>query len=358
MPAASPPRAAMIRAKLLSIISRPAVPLAPTDSVFSDEGSNLVREKLTITSAAGIFVPVVIYKLASISLPPKKLPVVFCLHGTSSNMDANKPFLKRAAARGYLACAFDARYHGERAAHRVNDYHEALVAAWKHGRSQVSTEVSTSLDGARGQPEPWPQEHPFMMDSAWDMMKVIDYLVTRQDVDAARIGTTGISLGGMHSWMAAVADPRIAVAAPAIGAQSYAWAVENASWTARVETIQPVFDEACKDLGKEAVDEEVLVAVWDKLLPGILGDLDGPSSLPTLAPRPLLICNGELDPRCPVPGVEQIAANAAQEYAAHGAPGNFELHIEKGVAHAVTAEMWTVIDQFLDKHLQPSTHDN
>jgi dienelactone hydrolase len=193
-----------------------------------------------------------------------------------------------------------------------------------------------------------------MLDSAWDMMKVIDYLVTRQDVDESRIGTTGVSLGGMHSWMAAVADPRIAVVAPAIGAQSYAWAVENASWVARVDTIKPVFDEACKDLGKEAVDEKVVVAVWDKLLPGILDELDGPSSLPTLAPRPLLICNGELDPRCPVPGVNQIAAKCTQEYAALGCPENFELHIEKGVAHAVTKEMWVVIEQFLDKHLQPS----
>ena len=41
-----------------------------------------------------------------------------------------------------------------------------------------------------------------------------------RDVDGARIGITGVSLGGMHSWLAAAADARIAVAAPMIGVQA------------------------------------------------------------------------------------------------------------------------------------------
>ena len=39
-----------------------------------------------------------------------------------------------------------------------------------------------------------------------------------QDMHA---GITGISLGGMHAWLAAFADERIAAAAPVIGVQSF-----------------------------------------------------------------------------------------------------------------------------------------
>ena len=62
-------------------------------------------------------------------------------------------------------------------------------------------------------------ERPFLLDSVWDIVILLDYLETRPDVDSARIGITGVSLGGMHSWLAAALDERIAVAAPMIGVQ-------------------------------------------------------------------------------------------------------------------------------------------
>jgi dienelactone hydrolase len=43
----------------------------------------------------------------------------------------------------------------------------------------------------------------------------------RPDVDAARIGMTGVSLGGMHTWLTAAVDERVAVAAPMIGVQHF-----------------------------------------------------------------------------------------------------------------------------------------
>ncbi len=65
-------------------------------------------------------------------------------------------------------------------------------------------------------------ERPFLLDNVWDIGALLDYLGTRPDVDAARIGITGVSLGGMHSWLAAALDTRIAVAAPMIGVQACA----------------------------------------------------------------------------------------------------------------------------------------
>ena len=65
-------------------------------------------------------------------------------------------------------------------------------------------------------------------------------LQTRDDVDPARLGVTGISLGGMHSWLLGALDTRVAVAAPMIGVQGFGWAVEHDRWHARVASIQPV----------------------------------------------------------------------------------------------------------------------
>jgi len=38
-------------------------------------------------------------------------------------------------------------------------------------------------------------EHPFFYDTVWDVMRLVDYLETRADVDTNRIGLTGIFQG-------------------------------------------------------------------------------------------------------------------------------------------------------------------
>jgi cephalosporin-C deacetylase-like acetyl esterase len=48
-----------------------------------------------------------------------------------------------------------------------------------------------------------------------DSMRSIDYLLTRPEVDGARIGVTGNSGGGTQTSLVMLADPRIAAAAPA-----------------------------------------------------------------------------------------------------------------------------------------------
>ena len=52
--------------------------------------------------------------------------------------------------------------------------------------------------------------------------------------------------------------------------QNFGWAVENDSWHARVGTIPRVFAAAASDLGKPAVDAEVVRNVWNRIMPGLL----------------------------------------------------------------------------------------
>jgi hypothetical protein len=160
----------------------------------------------------------------------------------------------------------------------------------------------------------------------------------------------------MHAWFTAAADERIAVAAPAIGVQvcfiqnslgvseikrsyfstvqGFAYAVEHNEWHARVGSLQPVFDKAAEDLSLQPaevreiraisnpsaeVTSAVVAAVWDKINPSILRELDAPSSLRCIAPRPLLVMNGGSDPRCPALGVQLAMAEASKEYKKYGA---------------------------------------
>src|SRR5581483_5135262 len=46
----------------------------------------------------------------------------------------------------------------------------------------------------------------------WDIMRTIDYLATRSDVDASRIGCIGISCGGTATLFASAIDPRLRAA--------------------------------------------------------------------------------------------------------------------------------------------------
>ena len=48
----------------------------------------------------------------------------------------------------------------------------------------------------------------------WDGIRAVDYLLTRADVDPARISITGTSGGGTQTALIAALDPRIKVAAP------------------------------------------------------------------------------------------------------------------------------------------------
>jgi len=284
-------------------------------------------------------VPLICMRKASTAV--KRLPVVIVLHGTRGNKEQMRPHLQRFAKEGYLSCAVDSRYHGERGT--IEQYYEALLRAY-HANVRGDEHA----------------EHPFMYDSSWDMMRVLDWLVSRDDVDAARIGLTGISLGGMHTWLTAACDQRVAAAAPLIGVQGYRYALEHNVWHERVNSLRPFFDEVLKVLGKEDLNAEVVEDVWKRLCPGLVdGDqlVDAPTSLRLLAPRPLLVANGEVDMRCPKEGVRLAIESACNEYARFDATDRVELYFEPDCGHEVTPEMWRRVDAFFLRHLRPVGDD-
>ena len=78
---------------------------------------------------------------------------------------------------------------------------------------------------------------------------------------------------------------------------------------------------------------------------------DAPLSLPTLAPRPLLIANGELDPRCPIAGLVPAFEAAKVAYEAAGVPDHVALFIEKDLPHRDSPVLQAEINKWLDRFL-------
>jgi dienelactone hydrolase len=316
------------RAAFLKLIRRPTVPLASVVKDLPPVG-DLSQEHFTFAAEVGQRVPGILLKNAKFT---GRRPVVIILHGTGGNKEGMRGLLTPYAERGYVAVAIDGRYHGERtkAGGGSAEYSEALLRTYRTGK-----------------------EYPFLYDTVWDIMRLLDYLETRQDVDARRIGLMGISKGGMETYLAAAADSRIAVAVPCIGVQSFRWALDNQAWKYRVETFQAAINGAAKDDGVAAVNADFVRKFYDRVVPGIYGQFDGPAMLPLIAPRPLLVINGDSDARTPVPGVQECAAAASNAYRRAQAEDKFVLHLQEKTGHTVNATARQAAIDWFVKWLKP-----
>src|SRR5262245_23582846 len=106
----------------------------------------------------------------------------------------------------------------------------------------------------------------------WDVMRAIDYLETREEIDSKRIGCMGISGGGTVTLYAAAVEPRIRLAF-----------LSGAFCTFQ----QSIFS---------------IAHCIDNYVPGILKLAEASDIAGLIAPRPLFVENGEQDSIFPVDG--------------------------------------------------------
>jgi dienelactone hydrolase len=315
------------RADFHRIIDRPRVDLAAqTNEAITTNDCTLIH--FSYQSDAQNRVPGILVKPLNAQ---GRLPVVIALHGTGGTKEGMMALCRKLAERGFIAVAIDGRYHGERREHKGSaDYNDAIVRAWNSSG-----------------------EHPFFYDTVWDVSRLVDYLVTREDVDPARIGLTGISKGGIETYLAAAIDLRIAVAVPCIGVQSYAWALKNNDWQGRIGTIQPAFDAIARQAGVAKPDSAFVQRFYDRVAPGIYSEFDGPQMLPLIAPRPLLMINSDSDNHTPLPGVEECVAAGKKAYSKQNADDHFSVIIQKKTGHKVLPESEAAEIDWFVKWLKP-----
>jgi dienelactone hydrolase len=314
-------RAADTRAEFLKLIKHDRVALAPTVATWP-----------ATNGVAQFHFSFATDKTQRVTGVLMRRPVVVALHGTGGSKANLFALGRKLATNGFICVTIDARYHGERRGpgKGTEAYQAAIVKAWRET-----------------------QQHPFYYDTVWDVMRLVDYLKTRKDVDAKRIGLIGISKGGIEAYLAAAADPRIAVVVPCLGVQSFRWALDNNAWPARVGTIPTAFEAAATEAGVTIPDVVFVKNFYDRVVPGIYGAFDGSAMLPLIAPRPLLVINGDSDSLTPLPGLKECTDAAQHAYVAARAEDRFAVRIQEHTGHQVTPDSERAAIQWFVRWLKP-----
>ncbi len=156
----------------------------------------------------------------------------------------------------------------------------------------------------------------------WNVIRALDYLETRPEIDSSRFAITGRSGGAAMSWFSAAVDPRLTAAIPIMGIGTYAATVANDTQRRHCDCMFPVN-----------------FHMQDLIHLGAL-----------IAPRPLFTAHGRTDALFPVPGYEEFSSAMGALYASHGMPGRFRnLEVDTGHADSdlLRAEAVTWLDRWV-----------
>jgi dienelactone hydrolase len=212
------------------------------------------------------------------------------------------------ARRGYVVLAPDAICFEERSPHQGNlDMPSEPAAGRDFERFEFTRRV---LYGSCLQTK-----------MVWDMQRGLDYLESRPEVDPARLGCIGHSLGGQQALFLAALDERVRAAVSSCGFASM-----------------------------RAVLRERINHNFGAYVPGWLEHGDVGELLAEVAPRAFLALNGAADRIFPVDGVHDSFAVARPAYAAAGCPERLDLGIYPG-GHGFADEMRARAYAWLDRWL-------
>lgn len=158
---------------------------------------------------------------------------------------------------------------------------------------------------------------------AWNCIRALDYLQSREDVDGDRLGVTGRSGGGIYSWWIAALDDRIDVAVPVAG----------------ITDLEDHVVDGCVE-GHCDCMYFVNTHRWDY-----------PQLAAMVAPRPLLISNTDRDRIFPLDGVVRTFESARRIYSLYDADDQIALNISAG-PHQDTQELRINAFRWLNQHLR------
>ncbi len=267
---------------------QPAVPLDPEVTDRFDEGA-WVRERVLFRVEEALSVPCWLLVPKDLG-PGEKRPAVLALHGHGNGKDdvvgldggdperrelierLNYDYARKFAERGYVVLAPDHRNFGER----------RYSSERMRGRDPCNLVMLKALLFGRN----------MLLANVWDCRRCLDYLQTRDDVDADRLGVVGLSYGGtLALWLAAL-DERVKVACVSCYLNSFrAYAIELDN-TCGVQTPTAFF---------EYLDE-----MWEL------------SAL--VAPRPILFESGIHDQAFPVEEAKEQFRQVQRVYQLLGVP--------------------------------------
>ncbi|MGH9574651.1 MAG: dienelactone hydrolase family protein [Candidatus Acidiferrales bacterium] len=159
----------------------------------------------------------------------------------------------------------------------------------------------------------------------FDEFQALNYLTSRPEVDASRIGAFGMSMGATKAWWLAALDPRVAL----------------------------TIDLCC------LTDYESLIASGGLhrhglyyFVPSLLKQFDAAQINELIVPRPRLSLNGRFDPLTPPEGVEKIRDHLYTLYGAQHKERDCRVELF-ACGHDETPEMRVLVLDWLRSRLGP-----
>ncbi|EEF59591.1 alpha/beta hydrolase [Pedosphaera parvula] len=202
------------------------------------------------------------------------------------------------ARNGYVCLIVDTVQWGEIRGHHWGTYREGQW--WWNSRGYTPAGIET-----------------------WNAIRALDYLESRPEVDADRIGVTGRSGGGAYSWFLAAMDDRVKVIAPVSGITD----LQN-------QVVDGSVDQHCDCMFF------VNTYRWDY-----------PMLAALCAPRPLMLGNADADSLFPVSGVMRTREAVKRIYGLYGATTNFGLVMVPG-PHKDVQDLQVPVFRWFNIHLK------
>jgi dienelactone hydrolase len=257
---------------------RPAQPRARVTGTIARPGYRI--EKIVFESLPGVEVPAHLYLPEGLQT---RAPAILFYNGHWWDDSKSRPgfqsFCINMARLGFAVFSFDPFGQGERGvSQRDHRRVEALLA----GISQQGF-------------------------AEYETQRALEYLLSRKEVDAERIGMTGASGGGYNTWITAALDPRIKVAVPVVGTSDF---YKQIHFVRANDWYQA--NEHCH------------------FIPGLLQFADNHEFVAMVAPRPLLIINATEDLGFPIGGVHEYGAAL---YRSFGTPAQIAYFEDASTGH-------------------------
>lgn len=264
----------------------------------TDDGHAIAYQRETLTFQSRPNLTVFGYFLKPLQ-DGDKLPVVICLPGHGRGVDDivginedgslretwggyQRDFALQCIANGFSALAIEQLGFG----HRRDE------EARKRGAGASSCQPLSGSALLLGE--------TMISWRVFDVMRAIDYLQTRPDVDAQRIAVMGISGGGTTSLFSAALDLRIKAAVISGYFNTFKASIYSISHC------------------------------MDNYVPGILRYAEMPDIAGLIAPRPLHLESGTKDPIFPVQATKEAFTSLRRIYEVFNAADRVSLHIFEG----------------------------
>jgi pimeloyl-ACP methyl ester carboxylesterase len=262
-------------------------------------------ERITLESYRVAGIPVLVMAPEGCSA----CPVVFYVHGFTGDKREGLPLGYRLASNGIVCIAVDAARHGDRLDERV-------------------AHLEGTHPGDLYPPESGLDNYLLMnqvvVETARDIGRLIEHFAPDPRLDIARLGVTGVSMGGYTTFYLAATDPRVQVAASIVGIPAFAERWEDVTLEA---TSYPQW---AAIMAERAAD----TARWT----GFMREIDPFDRLRSFAPHPLLMICGDKDIDAPKIYCVKLYRLLQPAYATQ--PQQLRLLIDDNADHRVRSGMW------------------